>query len=88
MTTYKTATEIMRNDMPALHGVVTVAMPQRITAELLHVVRHDPLCAHPDKDEMDKRIGWLVCAYDAMVAESLRQVRLAGRDHSGTALDR
>jgi hypothetical protein len=31
-------------------------------------VRRDPLCATADPDELHTRIGWLICAYDAIVA--------------------
>ena len=54
---------------------VTVQMPIMLNAELLRAVRTDPLCECEDKDEMNKRIGWLICAYDAMVDH-----RLKGKD--------
>jgi hypothetical protein len=45
-----------------------VSMPARLTAEDLDVVRADPLCILDDQDEMNSRIGWLICAYDAIVS--------------------
>jgi len=46
---------------------VRVEMPLHITHALIQAVRDDPLTACEDKDEMNTRIGWLVCAYDAMI---------------------
>lgn len=48
---------------------VSVLMPLRVTFEMLRAVRLDDLCSCEDKDEMNKRIGWLICAYDVMVGE-------------------
>lgn len=53
---------------------VCVLMPWRLSADDLDAVRNDPLCAVGDKDEMNKRIGWLICAYDAMVARRTNSV--------------
>lgn len=48
---------------------LTIAkMPVRLTADDLDAVKRDPLCEIEDKDELYKRIGWLICAYDAIVA--------------------
>lgn len=44
-----------------------VTVPHRLTAELIDAVRKDPLCVVDDKDEMNKRIGWLMCAWDAII---------------------
>lgn len=46
---------------------ICVSMPATITYALIQAVKADPLCSCEDKDEMNMRIGWLVCAYDAMV---------------------
>lgn len=48
---------------------VCISMPRELTAELIRAVRNNPLCECETKDEMHIRIGWLICAYDAMVAE-------------------
>lgn len=48
---------------------VTVAMPRKITAELIEAVKNDPLTQYDDKDRMNLLIGWLVCAYDVMIKE-------------------
>ena len=50
---------------------VTVTLPIRLSARHLDAVRADPLCALDDREQMFTRLGWLVCAYDAIVkAES------------------
>lgn len=46
-------------------------MPKRLTAGDLDAVKNDPLSAVSDIDEMHKRIGWLICAYDAIVESRL-----------------
>lgn len=59
---------------------VTINMPPRLSANELDAVRRDPLCAVDDKDEMNKRLGWLVCAYDAIVKQRLSNTPTG--DHS------
>lgn len=51
---------------------IKILMPAKITAELIEAVRKNDLCACTDKDEMNKRIGWLICAYDAMVESTMK----------------
>jgi hypothetical protein len=46
---------------------VTVNMPLHLTSELMKAVRENELTRCDDKDEMNTRIGWLMCAYDVMV---------------------
>lgn len=46
---------------------VTVSMPLHITHDLIQAVRNNELTMCDDKDEMNTRIGWLICAYDAMI---------------------
>lgn len=53
---------------PAAAGDATLAMPRRLGAVDLAAVRRNPLCATADPDELHTRIGWLICAYDAIVA--------------------
>ncbi len=48
--------------------ILVSMMPKRLTGDDIDAVRRDPLCAVEDKDEFNKRIGWLICAYDAIVA--------------------
>jgi hypothetical protein len=48
---------------------VTVILPSKLTSDLLHALRKDDLTACEDKDEMNKRIGWLICAYDVLIRE-------------------
>lgn len=48
---------------------VTVTMPLKLNSHLLNAVRNDELTSCVDKDEINKRIGWLVCAYDVLVKE-------------------
>lgn len=45
---------------------VQVTMPLKITHEMLQAVREDPLCHCENKDEMNLRIGWLICAYEVL----------------------
>jgi len=47
---------------------VNVSMPLVLTGDYLKVIRANDLCSVEDKDEMNKRLGWFVCAYDAIVA--------------------
>ena len=46
---------------------VTVTMPLELTAHMLREVRHDPNTSTDDRDEMNRRIGWLICAWDVLV---------------------
>lgn len=48
---------------------VTVNMPVSLTKELIDAVRNDPMTAIEDKDDWHAHLGWLVCAYDAMVRQ-------------------
>lgn len=48
---------------------VSVSMPIRLSANELDAVRKDPLCYCADRDEMNKRLGWLIYAYDAIVKQ-------------------
>lgn len=48
---------------------VTASLPAKLNSDLLHAVRNDELTACEDKDEMNKRIGWLICAYDVLIRE-------------------
>lgn len=47
-------------------------MPYCLTAEDLVAVKCDPFCKIDDKDELYTRLGWLISAYDAIVAERLK----------------
>jgi hypothetical protein len=49
------------------YGPVMVTMPYELPTEMLRAVRRDPLTSCEDKDEMNKRIGWLLCAWEVMV---------------------
>ena len=51
---------------------IKILMPAKITAELIEAVRKNDLCACTDTDEMNKRMGWLICAYDAMVESTMK----------------
>lgn len=46
---------------------VFVQMPIHITNELINAVRHDHLCECADIDDWHRKLGWLICAYDAMI---------------------
>lgn len=50
-----------------MNNEVTVEMPLHLTNELMKAVRENDLTRCDDKDEMNTRIGWLMCAYDVMV---------------------
>lgn len=45
---------------------VTIQMPLELTADMLRDVRRDETTSTTDKDEMDRRIGWLICAWDVI----------------------
>ena len=46
---------------------VRVTMPLAPTAQMLRAVRSNPLTECEDKDQMNVRIGWLICAYEVMI---------------------
>lgn len=50
---------------------VTVTMPLELTVDMLRAVRLDPMTSTVDKDEENRRIGWLLCAWDVLVAKRL-----------------
>jgi hypothetical protein len=52
-------------------------MPYRLTADDLDAVKRDHFCDFDDKDELYKRLGWLVFAYDTIVAERLKTLNAA-----------
>jgi hypothetical protein len=46
---------------------VLVIMPRDLTPDMLRAVRKNPLTSCEDKDEENRRIGWLMCAWDVLV---------------------
>lgn len=48
---------------------VAVKMPLSLTKELIDAVQNDPLSSVDGKEEWHTRLGWLICAYDAMVKQ-------------------
>jgi len=54
---------------------VTVQMPLLLTGADLKAIRSDELSAVDDKDEMNMRLGWFICAYDAVVAARMKEQR-------------
>jgi hypothetical protein len=46
---------------------VFVTMPLALTSEMLRAVRQNPLTSCDDKDEENRRIGWLLCAWDVLI---------------------
>lgn len=52
---------------------VTVNMPLHLTHQQIHAVRQNELTRCDDADEMNKRIGWLICAYDVIVDSRVNQ---------------
>jgi hypothetical protein len=49
---------------------VTVTMPLALTPEMMRAVRDDPLC-QVDGEQWHARLGWLICAWDVLVAQRL-----------------
>lgn len=47
---------------------VVVAMPLHLTHELINAVRDSELTRCDSREEWHTRLGWLMCAYDVMVA--------------------
>lgn len=48
---------------------VTVTMPLALTADMLRAVRQHQTTSTEDKEEEHRRIGWLLCAWDVLVAQ-------------------
>jgi hypothetical protein len=48
---------------------VTVSLPLALTADMLRAVRQHPTTSTDDKEEEHRRIGWLLCAWDVIVAQ-------------------
>jgi hypothetical protein len=46
---------------------ITVTFPLNLPRDVLMAVRTDETTKTEDRDEMDRRIGWLLCAWDVMV---------------------
>lgn len=44
-----------------------VVVPYHITSDLIKAVRENDLTRCEDKDEMNLRIGWLICAWGVIV---------------------
>lgn len=52
---------------------IMVQLPLQLTSSDLRAIREDGLCECSDKDEMYKRLGWFICAYDAVVAKRQKE---------------
>ena len=48
---------------------VTVNLPLALSADMLRAVRQHPTTSTEDTDEEHRRIGWLLCAWDVIVAQ-------------------
>ena len=48
---------------------VTVNLPLTPTADMLRAVRMHPTTSTEDKEEEHRQIGWLLCAWDVIVAQ-------------------
>ena len=46
---------------------VFVQMPIHITPDLIRAVRDDEFCKYANIDDWHTKLGWLICAYDAMI---------------------
>jgi hypothetical protein len=44
-------------------------MPVELTSDLLRAVREHPTTSVEDKEEWYARCGWLICAWDVLMAE-------------------
>ena len=47
---------------------VTITMPLDLSADMIRAVRSHPTTCTEDKEEEHRRIGWLMCAWDVLVA--------------------
>jgi hypothetical protein len=47
---------------------VTVNMPLALTPELIAAVREHPTTRSDDMESWHKKLGWLMCAWDVIVA--------------------
>lgn len=47
---------------------VTVTMPLELTGEMLRAVRDHDTTKTEDREEWHRRLGWLLCAWDVLVA--------------------
>lgn len=56
-----------------------ISLPRHLTPSMLAAVRSDPTTSVEDKDEEHRRIGWLLCAWDVIVASyfNCREASLA-----------
>jgi hypothetical protein len=50
---------------------VMITLPVELPAEVLRAIRNDPLTSCEDRDEMNTRIGWLLCAWDIIRMQRL-----------------
>jgi hypothetical protein len=50
---------------------VTVTMPLELTSDMLRAVREHDTTKTEDRDEWHRRLGWLLCAWDLLVAHRL-----------------
>lgn len=53
---------------------VWINMPANLTPAMLHAVRIDETTRSDDQDEMHRRIGWLLCAWDVLKDERMHMV--------------
>ena len=51
---------------------VTVTMPLALTREMLIAVREHDTTKTDDSEEMHRRIGWLICAWDVLLEKRVR----------------
>jgi hypothetical protein len=50
---------------------VTVTVPLNMTTEMIVAVREDPTTAPDNWEAWHARLGWLICAWDVLVAHRL-----------------
>lgn len=50
------------------HSTVRIAMPLSLTPEMTKAVREHPTTSVSNNEEWYTRLGWLICAYDVLLA--------------------
>jgi hypothetical protein len=48
-------------------------VPVKLDRDILNAIRKHPLTSADDKDDENRLIGWLICAWDVIVQESIRR---------------
>jgi hypothetical protein len=54
---------------PTAPPTTAIAMPRHLTPAMISAVRDADSTRIEDRDEWHERLGWLICAWDVLVAE-------------------